>query len=81
MMTGEQQGCKLPSVHQELNISGLRLLSIADSTFSSLKKLRVLDLRGNNLRQLQHTALAAPPALQEVYLSGEWILTQSCHRS
>lgn len=55
---------------QELNVSGLRLDAIADSTFASLKKLRVLDLRNNKLRQLQQGALAAPPALQEVYLSG-----------
>lgn len=54
---------------QELNVSGLRLDAIADSTFASLKKLRVLDLRNNKLRQLQQSALAAPPALQEVYLS------------
>jgi Leucine-rich repeat (LRR) protein len=51
--------------------------AITDSTFASLKKLRVLDLRNNNLRQLQQSALAAPPALQEVYLSGKWTLTQS----
>jgi len=55
---------------QELNVSGLRLDAIADSTFARLKKLRVLDLRNNKLRQLQQSALAAPPDLQEVYLSG-----------
>jgi hypothetical protein len=34
----------------------------------------VLDLRNNSLRQLRQSALAATPALQEVYLSGKWIL-------
>jgi Leucine-rich repeat (LRR) protein len=60
------------SLHQELNVSGLRLDSVVDSTFSRLQNLRVLDLRGNNLRQLQPSALASPPALLEVYLSGKW---------
>lgn len=55
---------------EDLNISGVRLPSIEDSTFSSLKKLRVLDLRNNSLRQLQQSALTAPLALQQVYLSG-----------
>ncbi|XP_023702486.1 protein singed wings 2 isoform X2 [Cryptotermes secundus] len=55
---------------QELNVSGLRLDSVVDSTFSRLKKLRVLDLRGNNLKQLGHSVLASPPALREVFLSG-----------
>jgi Leucine-rich repeat (LRR) protein len=59
------------SPHQELNVSGLRLDSVVDSTFSRLKKLRVLDLRGNNLRQLRHSVLASPPTLREVYLSGK----------
>jgi hypothetical protein len=56
---------------QELNVSGLRLDSVAESTFSRLKKLRVLDLRGNNLKQLHHSALAGPTSLREVYLSGK----------
>ena len=59
------------SVHQALNVSGLRLDSISDSTFANLKKLRVLDLSNNNLRHLRHSTLAAPPALQQVYLSGK----------
>jgi hypothetical protein len=59
------------SPHQELNVSGLRLNSVVESTFSRLKKLRLLDLRGNNLRQLPHSALASPPALREVFLSGK----------
>jgi Leucine-rich repeat (LRR) protein len=57
--------------HQELNVSGLKLGSVVDSTFSRLKKLRVLDLRGNNLQQLRQSVLASPPALREVYLSGK----------
>jgi Leucine-rich repeat (LRR) protein len=59
------------SPYQELNVSGLRLGLVVDSTFSRLKKLRVLDLRGNNLRQLRPNALGSPPALREVYLSGK----------
>jgi hypothetical protein len=54
----------------------VRLPSIEDSTFSSLKKLRVLDLRNNSLGQLQQSALTAPLALQQVYLSGKCMLTQ-----
>jgi Leucine-rich repeat (LRR) protein len=61
------------SCPQELNVSGLRLDSVADSTFSRLKSLRVLDLRGNNLKQLGHSAVAGPPSLREVYLSGKLI--------
>jgi hypothetical protein len=57
-------------------MSALRLDWIADSTFSELKKLRVLDLRNNSLRQVQQSSLASPPALQEVYLSGKlWTLS------
>jgi Leucine-rich repeat (LRR) protein len=67
----------MPSA-QELNVSGLRLGSVADSTFFRLKKLRVLDLRGNSLKQLRHSALASPSALREVYLSGKRQSTDIC---
>jgi Leucine-rich repeat (LRR) protein len=63
--------CMLYSFEQELNMSGLRLDWIADSTFSELKNLRLLDLRDNSLRQIEKSALASQPALQEVYLSGK----------
>jgi Leucine-rich repeat (LRR) protein len=65
-------GCSvIYSPEQVLNMSGLRLDWVVDSTFSELKKLRVLDLRNNSLRQLQQSSLGSPPALQEVYLSGK----------
>jgi len=61
----------LYSFHQELNLSGLKIDWVADSTFSQLKKLQVLDLRNNKLKLLQQTVLSSPSALQVVYLSGE----------
>lgn len=55
---------------EELILAGLGLEEVAPSTFTELKKLRVLDLRNNSLNHVQRETLSTLADLQEIYLSG-----------
>ena len=58
---------------QELILSGLRLTSLAEDTFTGLRRLRLLDLRDNQLSTLDRATLLGPlgpPSLQHVLLAG-----------
>ncbi|KAJ4436489.1 hypothetical protein ANN_16520 [Periplaneta americana] len=54
---------------EELILAGLGLEEVAPSTFTELKKLRVLDLRNNSLNHVQRETLSSLADLQEIYLS------------
>lgn len=56
---------------QELNLSYNSINSLTDGTFSSLPHLAVLDLRGNEFRDVWSTShFASNPFLREVYVKG-----------
>lgn len=56
---------------QELNLSYNAINSLTDQTFSSLPHLAVLDLRGNEFRDVWSTShFASNPFLREVYVKG-----------
>nr|XP_021200360.2 leucine-rich repeat-containing G-protein coupled receptor 5 [Helicoverpa armigera] len=56
---------------QELNLSYNSINSLTDSSFSSLPHLAVLDLRGNEFRDVWSTShFSSNPFLREVYVKG-----------
>ncbi|XP_066995848.1 protein singed wings 2 [Anabrus simplex] len=90
-VTHLQSDFSVNSRHLEvLNISGLMLESLADSTFLRMKELQILDLRDNNISELDLSALEHLPSLREIYLSGNpwkcdndltWLIDDSHNRS